>query len=48
LHARGDLFGEQLKEKLSHGLADAVVKAEIVVGDGEDQSIRFKAVGNDN
>ena len=47
LHARGDFFGEQFEQKLSHGLADAVMEAEIVVGDGEDQSIRFNAVGDD-
>ena len=47
LHARGDFFGEQFEQKLSHVLADAVMEAEIVVGDGEDQSIRFNAVGDD-
>ena len=47
LHARRDFFGEQFEQKLSHVLADAVMEAEIVVGDGEDQSIRFNAVGDD-
>ena len=47
LHPRRDLLGEQFKQKLSHVLADAVMEAEIVIGDGEDQPIRFKAVGDD-
>ena len=42
LHARGDFFGEQFEQKLSHVLADAVMEAEIVVGDGEDQADSFQ------
>ena len=44
LHPRRDFLGEQFKQKFSHVLADAVVEAEIVVGDREDQPIFLKAV----